>query len=86
MSDDSHTDQGASDGLSETPDPTNSKSLPLSHVHKFDTPTTTKVLLHSYRSEDGETKAVETVGYDILRQLKCACGKAETIDLERTTV
>lgn len=55
-----------------------------SHVHKFDIPTKKKVLLHNYRSEDGENKAMQAVGYDILRQLKCSCGKVETIDLERT--
>lgn len=76
---------GLADEASESKRST-AKSVPLSHVHKFDTPTTAKVLLHSYRSEDGESKAVETVGYDILRQLKCACGKAETTDLERTVV
>lgn len=56
------------------------------HEHAFTEPTTKKVLLHRYESEDGQAKPVDTTGYDILRQLKCVCGAVETLDLERTKV
>jgi hypothetical protein len=45
-----------------------------SHVHKFDKPSTKKVLLNS-----GLKTAI-----DIIKLRVCSCGKTEAYDLERT--
>ena len=44
------------------------------HVHKFNIPTTQKVLL----------SAGQKIAVDILKQFQCECGKTITHDLERT--
>ena len=54
------------------------------HIHKFDKPVTKTVILTTYRKEDGKMKDVAIAGKDVLKQLKCECGKVLTSDLERT--
>lgn len=52
------------------------------HEHKFE-PTTTVVPLHNYVVEHGKIVKDLITGKDILKQLKCACGATDTLDLER---
>lgn len=53
------------------------------HEHKFTKRVTKKVLLASFIHDEGETKYNSTTGADVLKQLKCECGKTLTYDLER---
>jgi len=55
------------------------------HEHKFIRKDKV-VLLHKYRAEDGEMKAVNTVGKDTLKQWVCECGAKQTFNLKRTKV
>lgn len=58
------------------------------HIHKFDKPKETKVLLHDEKEKanNGDSVGGPTVGYDILKQRVCKCGSIDTYDFERTKV
>lgn len=56
------------------------------HRHKYVALQPKKVLLYKSRNEEGKARNVALMGYDLLKQRKCACGKVETYDLERVRV
>lgn len=52
------------------------------HVHDFKLVTIT-VPLHNYVSEEGKFIKDLITGKDTLKQLVCACGEEQTLDLKR---